>query len=154
MDGAGDPVYIYDQDEESNATGYIYLAGLEWDTYNITVDPVTNWGINETDPPQPIILMPQDDLTVTLTLEPMAVDSLITVIVDIDDAPVAGASVTVTNVLGYDEEILTGSAGQAFFTPLANVTTTVEVIKAGFEDYLNEFIVNGYTTEPVIMVVP
>ena len=154
LDGDGQPVWKYDQDKTTDALGTISLENIEWDTYDIAVGAGSGYDINSSDPAIPIVLMPLDSRGVNIVLEPTADDSLITVVTDVNDAPIEGASVQVANVLGYDNIIITGSAGQAFFTPLANVTTTVEVIKAGYENYLNEFIVNGYTTEPVIMVAP
>jgi len=78
----------------------------------------------------------------------------LTIVKDVNDQPVSGASVHVTNVLGYDNTLTTSSAGQAFFTPLSEATTTISVSKSGYSDYNNQIIVNGYTYEPVIMTVP
>ena len=155
LDGDGDSVYKFDEDRTSNASGIIDMNNIEWDNYTITVDSgATGYDINEIDPPNPVVIMPLDSRGVNVKLESTAAHSLIVVVKDVEDAPIDGANVQVTNVLGYDNTILTGSAGQAFFTPLSNVTTTVGVTKAGYENYLNEILLEGYTLEPVIMVGP
>lgn len=154
LNGEGAPVYKFDQDKISEATGTIDMSNIEWDNYYITVDPASGYDINEIDPPSPVQIMPLDSTPVNLKLEPTAEHSLIVVVKDAEEVPLDEASVHVTNVLGYDNTIITGSAGQAFFTPLANATTTVVVTKSGYEDYVNEILLQGYTTEPVTMVVP
>ena len=130
------------------------MNGLEWDNYEITVASATGYDINEIDPPAPVALMPLDSLGVNLKLEPTAANSLIVAVKDVEDTPVEGASVRVTNNQGYDKTIITGSAGQVFFTPLSQATTTVAVTKSDYEDYSDELQVSGYTYEPVIMVLP
>jgi len=154
LDGNGDPVLKFNQDKISNASGVINMSAIEWDNYEITVAAATGYDVNEIDPPAPVALMPLDSLGVNLKLEPTAVDSLIVTVKDVEDAPIEGASVRVTNNQGYDKTIITGSAGQTFFTPLSNATTTVAVAKSGYEDYSNEIQVSGYSYEPVIMVAP
>ncbi|OGG95715.1 hypothetical protein A2V95_03490 [Candidatus Kuenenbacteria bacterium RBG_16_41_7] len=154
LDGNGEPVLKFNEDKVSNASGVINMNGLEWDNYEITVASATGYDINEIDPPAPVALMPLDSLGVNLKLEPTAANSLIVAVKDVEDTPVEGASVRVTNNQGYDKTIITGSAGQVFFTPLSQATTTVAVTKSDYEDYSDELQVSGYTYEPVIMVLP
>jgi len=154
LDGNDQPVLKFNEDKISNASGVINMSDIEWDNYEITVVAATGYDINEIDPPAPVALMPLDSLGVNLKLEPTAAHSLIVTVKDVEDATVEGASVRVTNSQGYDKTIITGSAGQTFFTPLSNATTTVAVTKSGYEDYSNEIQVSGYSYEPVIMVVP
>lgn len=153
-DSEGDKVYKYDELKTTDVNGNITMNNMEWDTYELIVASSTGYNISETSPAQPIILAPNDAISVVLTLEPQAEHSLIVVVKDVDDQPVEGALVHTTNVLGFDSATTTKSAGQAFFTPMAEATTTVEVTKPGYQDYLNEFILYGYTMEPVILVVP
>ncbi len=154
LDGEGDPVYKFDEDDVSNASGVISLTNIEWDDYTITIDASSGYDINQTDPIMPVAILPLDNTTVTVKLEPTADHSLLAIVKDINDQPVEGASVNVTNVDGYDKTIITSSAGQAFFTPLTEATTTITVTKAGYDNYTNEFMVSGYTYEPVIMSIP
>ncbi len=154
LDGEGEPVYKFDSQENSGANGVITLNNIEWDSYSLSVNTTTGYDINEINPPQPIELLPLDDKSVTVKLEPTADHSLLVIVKDVNDQPVADATVEVTNVLGYDKTLVTASAGQAFFSPLSNATTTVSVTKTGYTDYTNEIMVNGYTYEPVIMTAP
>ena len=151
LDGDGEPVLKFDEDRTSNASGVIDMSQIEWDSYEITIAVSSGYDIHEIDPPLPIELAPNDSKGINVKLEPIAANSLIAVVKDVEDAPVAGANVHVTNVLGYDNTLITGSAGQAFFTPLTSATTTIEVIKTGYDDYLNEIQLEGYTMEPVTM---
>ena len=153
-DGEGDEVYKYDEIKTSDASGNIVMNNIEWDNYVLIVASSTGYNISETSPAQPVALSPNDAISVVLTLEPQAEHSLIVVVKDVNDQPIEGALVHTTNVLGFDNATTTKSAGQAFFTPLAEATTTVEVTKTGYQNYSNEFILYGYTTEPVILVVP
>ena len=154
LDGDGEPVYKIDGDYVNNGSGTINMEGIEWDNFNITVDGGTGYDINSQSTPNPVPIMPLDSLGVILILEPTANHSLIVVVKDEEDVSVEGASVQVTNVFGFDDTILTGSAGQAFFTPLSAATSTVSVSKSGYDNYYSEIQVNGYTFEPVIMSVP
>ncbi len=154
LDGNGDPVYKFDENDISNTSGIINLNDIEWDDYTITIDASSGYDINETDPVVPVAILPLDNTTVTVKLEPTADHSLLAIVKDVNDQPIEGASVKVTNVDGYDKTILTSSAGQAFFTPLTEATTTIAVTKIGYDDYNNEFMVSGYTYEPVIMSTP
>jgi len=154
LDGAGEPIYKYDEDQTADAGGIIDLNNMEWDDYSITIDETGGYNINETDPLTPVALMPLDDVQVNVKLEPASDHSLLAIVKDINDQPIDAASVQVTNMTGYDETILTGTAGQAFFPNLSGVTTTVTVIKSGYEDYGNSFSIWGYVYEPVIMIIP
>lgn len=154
LDGEGDPVYKFDSYQESDANGVINLNSIEWDNYQIEIDSSTGYDINEIDPPLPIELLPMENEQVTVKLEPSAENSLLAIVKDENSQPIEGATVHVTNVLGYDETLVTGTAGQAFFSPLDNATTTIEVIKSGYETYSNEILLYGYTYEPVILTAP
>lgn len=151
-DSGGDLVYKYNESKTTNFAGNIVLPNMEWDTYNMTVSEASGYDIAEVDPPQPIVLPVNSSQDVVITLDPAAEHSLLTVVKDIEGLPIAGASVHVTNSFGYDNTLETGLAGQAFFTPLNNATTTVEVTHGSYQYYLNEFILSGYTVEPVILV--
>ena len=154
LDGEGEPVYKFDNEENSGASGIIDLSNIEWDSYNISISTTSGYDINEISPPEPIELLPEETKSVTVKLEPTADHSLLVIVKDVNDQPLGNANVQVTNVLGYDKVSATSDAGQAFFTPLDNATTTVKVTKSGYSDYNNEIMVNGYTYEPVIMTTP
>lgn len=154
LDGNGEAVYKFDKQETSNSQGMIALNDIEWDNYHIAIASSTGYDISEINPPQPIAVLPDDNKQVTVKLKPTADNSLLAIVKDVNGNPIEEASVHVTNVNGYDQTILTGSAGQAFFSPLDNVTTTIAVSKSGYSDYSNEILLYGYTYEPVILTVP
>ena len=151
-DGEGNFIYKFDQDKTTNIDGNIVLFNIEWGTYTITIAETSGYNISETNPAQPIFLGPNITEMITVILEPLAEHSLLTMVKTAEASPIAGATAHVTNTVGYDATLITGSAGQTFFTPLAFATTTVTVTCDGYLDYENEFIVNGYTTEPVVLV--
>ncbi len=152
LDGDGLPVYKFDDTFYTNASGQVNLEDIEWDDYHIDVPTSTGFSIAQSDPPQPVELMPLDSQGVDIKVEPTEDHSLLTVVEDQNGDPIEAAEVLVTNSLGYNATSTTSSAGQSYFSPLSNTTTTVEVSKSGYETYSNEFIVNGYVTEPVILV--
>jgi prepilin-type N-terminal cleavage/methylation domain-containing protein len=154
LDGDGQPVYKFDEDRISNSGGMIDINNIEWDNYEITIDAAGGYDIHELNPPNLVQVLPTDHAAIYADLESTAPYSLIVIVQNVEAVPVVGASVQVTNISGYDNTILTGSAGQAFFTPLDNVATTVDVSKAGYDNYLNDILLQGYTYEPVTMTIP
>ncbi|HRY63481.1 MAG TPA: carboxypeptidase-like regulatory domain-containing protein, partial [Patescibacteria group bacterium] len=89
-DGAGNLVYKYEADLFTNAGGDIYLTDIEWDTYTITVLAASGYDIAETDPIQPVLLLPEATQALLVTLRPTAEHSLLTIVRDVDASPVAG----------------------------------------------------------------
>lgn len=151
-DGSGNNVYKYNQTLTSSGVGNIILPGREWDNYTLAMPEASNYNIAATMPIQPIGLVPGVGQTVTVVLEPKAAHSLLVIVRDVDGLAIDGATVKVKNGTSYNKTLTTGIAGQAFFTPLENATTTVEVEHGSYQRYSDEFVLSGYTTDPVILV--
>lgn len=148
----GEDVYKYDEEKASDSLGNIILNNMEWDTYNFTLPVTSDYDVAETNPAQPVYLAPGVSQAVSLTLKSKAEHSLLTVVRDVDNNTIEGAEVRVTNVFGYDKNLSTGVAGQAFFTPLVKATTTIVVTHPEYQGYSDELIINGYTTNPIILI--
>ncbi len=154
-DGAGNPIYKYDQNFTTDNLGQITLTNLEWDSYTLTVPTSTSFNLGGSNPSQPLNLLPNTTQNIILTLVPQSQNSLLVVIKDAQTNPIENATVRLYNLsLGLDETLSSSSSGQSYFTPWQNATSTLQVTKDGYLDYQIEVVIDGYTTENVIMTMP
>jgi len=153
-DSGGQPIYKYSQNHDSGVTARVSINNLEWDVYDMS-SPMINpnlYDIAASDPPEPINVEPDTSNNLTLYLAPHAPNTLL---ITIKDPLITSASVRLFKS-GYDETILSGFTGQAFFTPLqTGIDYSLEVIKTGYQDYLledveilNQTEINIIMTEP------
>lgn len=118
QDGDGNDVYKVDASAQTNASGQATHAGLEGDTYDVTIDGVTTgYDIKETDPLVPLALNPADDTTLTLTLIPHTAISLQVTVVGPTGLPIDNATLQLTGV-DFDDTQGTGPLGQVYFGDL------------------------------------
>jgi len=148
----GDPVYKYDQELITGVNGCVLLEAIEWDSYFFEVVEGSLWDIADINPSQPFLLMPEDEAQINIEMEPNSNFSLLLVVKDINNNSINQAYVDVSNVIGYNQATTTSLAGQAFFSPLDEATTTIEVGKMGYATYTNDILLVGYTVEPVILI--
>lgn len=155
FDAEGDPVYKYNQNKISSTLGQIILNEIEWDTYHFTLPETSVYNISNTTPPQPLNLLPNTTIDVTLTLVPKAEHSVLVLVKDVNSTPLTGAQVHLYNYsLGLDQTLTTDEAGQTYFTPWQEATSSLEVIKEGFENYTDELEVSSYYIENVVLTQP
>ncbi len=149
------PVYKYDQDKKTSATGLINLTNLEWDSYHFTPLNHEPYNISESSPIQPLNLSPNTSTTISLTLAPKETHSVLVIVKDIDSQPIADAKVHLFNTdLSLDSTATTTNAGQAYFAPWQAATTTLEVNKIGYNTYQDVLDIFGYYTETITLTSP
>ncbi len=146
QDAQEQPVYKYNQNHTSDSQGRVTISGLEWDTYEFSVDPsLTNLDLVSTQPTQPISLAPDTTLQVTLFLE--ARNSLLITVQDLNtQEPIFSAQARLTNSqLNYDQTLNTDQAGQAFFVPLAQGSYNIQIQALGYEGLESTIQISGQT---------
>ncbi len=129
--GSTTPVYKYQQSLSTDGNGDRNLTSLEWDTYQLTVDAATGYDIAELCPVQPIVLNPNTDLDVSVTLEPHTTRSVRVVVVDPSGAPLPDASVHLYGT-GYDQTNETSDCGQVFFSNPGTSAYTLDTSLTGY----------------------
>lgn len=154
-DALGNPIYKYDETKTTDGSGHLHLSNMEWDSYIFSMPAGASYNISETSPFQPFDLLPNTPTDINITLEPEDQFSVLVVVKDIDGNPITDVSLRLFDKnFVKDETATTTDAGQFFFTPWFNASTTVQTIKDGFENYENNFDVDGYHIENIIMVAP
>jgi len=146
------PVLKYSQEHTTDSNGHIDILNLEWDSYSFYVDrETTGLDLIETQPPQPVDLLPNTSQSVTLVLE--SENSLLVTVKDANTLePIFAASVRVYNIdLGYDNIRPTDENGQAFFIPLEQSSYDLEVQMDGYQTYTGTVSVSGDTTETIVL---
>jgi prepilin-type N-terminal cleavage/methylation domain-containing protein len=154
-DETGKPVYKYDEIKTTNSLGHIILNNMETESYDFSISESEPYNLSETNPIQPIDLLPGDNAQIDLTLSPKSQNSVLIIVKDVNENPIQDASVRLFDELySLDETATTTETGQIYFAPWQKTTTTMEVIKTGYENYNYIFLVDGYDTETVIMTEP
>jgi hypothetical protein len=149
VDASGATIYKYQQNFSSDSNGQIALNGLEWDSYKITVNgATTGYDIADSAPAQPVALNPNANQTVILKLAAHQTNTLLVTVADAGGLPLAGASVRLYKT-GYDKLKLASVSGQAFFSPLAAATYTLEIKMTGYQDWTGQIIVSGQAEQIV-----
>jgi len=146
------PVYKYSKNHTSEASGYLNIPNLEWDSYNFSSVTTTEMELIEVLPSQPISLLPATTTKVSLYFR--AENTLLVKVLDASSSePIFGANVRVFNqTLGYDSSKPTDETGKAFFLPLKENLYNLEVAKSGYEFYSTAVEVSGSTVETVFLV--
>ncbi|MFH2105265.1 MAG: carboxypeptidase regulatory-like domain-containing protein [Parcubacteria group bacterium] len=135
--------------QSTDGAGQLVLSDIEWDSYN-TIEADANFDVVEINPPNPNNVAPNDDRTTIVTLTSHADHTLRVVVHDNDDVSLADATVHLYGN-GFDDTKQTGTAGQAFFTPLQAMTYTLEISKTGYIDFSDPTDVSDQTVREVLM---
>lgn len=153
-DAGGNPIYKYQENLSTNASGQITIADLEWDSYKITVNGVaTGYNIANSSPPQPVNVNPDSNQTTVLKLANYQTHTLLVSVKDAAGLPLAGASIRLYRT-GYNKLKLATDSGQAFFSPLLNTTYTLEVKMSGYQDWQEIVDVSGQTEKIIVLTPP
>lgn len=152
-DTEGKPVLKYSQRQISNSSGQIGINNLEWDSYSFYIDK-SETGLNliETQPVQPVDLLPDTFQSVTLVLK--AENTLLITVKDSSTLnPIFAASARVYSVsLGYDVQKPTDEFGQVFFVPLEESYYNLEIVSSGYQVYSGTIFVSGDTASTVNLI--
>lgn len=152
LDGENQPVIRNKfEGEITDGNGDVNLSDIEWDNYTISENHV-DYDLAEINPPNPVIVSPNENKAVVLTLADHADNTLRVVVLDSGDNPIEDASVRIYSST-YDETQQTSSAGQVFFTPLITDTYTLEVTKSGYVDVSDSVDVVGQTVNETVLAI-
>ncbi len=154
-DGAGNPVYKYDQDIITPENGVLTLTGMEFDTYFTTYGPgESEYNIGGINPANGLDLDPATSGNIGIFMVPKTDFNLLTTLLDIDTkSPIYPANVNLSKE-GYDETRGVTDYGQVFFESLENTAYTINITVPGYNT-INELInTNGpiwktYELEPL-----
>lgn len=141
------PVYKYQRSHSTDSGGSLALSGLEWDSYDLSLD-TSAYVIYEACEPLPYRLDPGVKADLKLTLLPTPTRSLHVYVLDINLEPVPGATVTLSNASVNDLDT-TSACGQTIFASgLPSATDyVVDVSAAGYTDTTQENItIDGNNT--------
>lgn len=135
VDGAGDSVYVVDEEGQTDAAGQANHGNLPWDTYDLVVDgPATGYDIMETSLLLPLAVNPGEALDMTVKLTPHLPLFLHVTVTSPEGLPVDNATVRLVGP-GVDKEWGTGVLGQVFFNDLPNVSGYELTVSApGFQE--------------------
>lgn len=130
----------------------IKTVELEWDTYNIAIDGVTEgYDIKEVRGILPYIMSPNITDTLTFVLVPHTSRTLHITVTDTNNNPQIGASVQLT-ATGYNETLETSIYGQVFFTGLSTNDYTISITKSGYSGHTDVTTVDGNVMYRVNMI--
>ncbi len=147
-DSEEDPVYKYSITTASDVNGRKNLAGLEWDNYFFSIDPLSDLDLISTNPStQPISLLPDTAMDIKLYLD--AQNSFLTTVQNsLTLEPVFSAEVRLRNSsLGYDTILYTNEKGQAYFIPLENALYDLEIQAPAYSGFSGSASVSGDTAK-------
>jgi len=154
IDGAGQPVYVFDYTGQTDATGSATHEELVWDSYALTIDgAAAGYDIKETNMLLPISVDPAEAVDLVVTLTPHTTISLHVSVATAAGLPVDNATVRIT-ATGVDETNITGAVGQVFFPDLLLPGDyALEVSAPGFTDLVSTVTVSG-TTRTTVQMTP
>lgn len=153
LDINNQPIYKYVQSLTTNFEGTANILNLEWDSYRITVSPVTGYDIANSFPSQPVNLNPDSDQTVIIKLASHQANTLLVAVKNSAGQPLVGADVRLYRT-GYDKSKLASDSGQVFFSPLIQAVYNLEIKIAGYQDWLSEVDVSGQGEQIILMTTP
>ncbi len=136
-----DPIYNLDEEEQTNSSGEKQYEEISPGQYSFTLsDSVTEYELIGTNPASPFSLLSEDDLNLEVRLASKDMTSVLVSVKKAESSTVlAGANVKLSNLSGYEEEIITDDNGTAFFpktsTPLIAGTYNLEITADGYEEY-------------------
>lgn len=131
---------VYKTSINSNTGGFtVQIPGLEWDTYELIL---TNFFHNlaGSNPIFPIALSPGSSLTVPFIAGPYSQSSLLLIVKDAQDQPLASASANLKNMgLSYDLTKVTNATGsvdfgQVFFSNLSPAVYNYQISLPGYKE--------------------
>lgn len=152
-DALGNPIYKYEQNLNTDASGQIVISNLEWDTYKISVSASSGYDIANSEPPQPVAVNPGAIQTTILKLAAHFSDTFLVTVQNSAGQPLAGASVRLYKS-GYDKTKLSSASGQAFFSPLSAAVHNLEIQMSGYQDWTGTVDIAGQTELVVVMTPP
>ncbi len=152
----GDPVYKYQQTHVTTTGGVVTIAVVEPDTYTITFPINSSVDLAGITPFSPFIVAAGSSQSVKVVAAAASASSLLTLITDSNNVPLATASVNLsqgtfeaTKSTGLADK---GDFGQAFFGNLTDEIYDLRVNLPSFQEATASVQIAGDTIEKVILV--
>ncbi len=152
LDSSGHQILKYQQNLSTDSAGQITIDDLEWGFYKITVNgAATGYDIANSSPSQPVNINPASNQTTILRLANHRTHTLLITVKDSGGLAIEGATARLSKT-SYDKTKISSDSGQAFFSPLTSSDYTLEVKKAGFDDWSGQVDVSEQTEQNVSML--
>jgi hypothetical protein len=157
-DSGGQFIYKFDHDIATDATGSATIEGIEWDSYYILPLLTPTKDIAATNPLNPIIVNPDEELQASYSASPATTNSLIVLHRDSNENPIASIAATLKDDAGYEEVYQNATEpgsvdySQSFFNDLEEKNYTIYATASGYQPFTDTIYVNGYTTENIHLI--
>lgn len=143
------PIYKYEETNQTNGSGTVLVSNLEWDTYRTGI--LGGYNIYESCQPQPVALDPSESETVDVIVVPETTHSLLVSVRNDSGVLLEGATVRLYRT-GYDVSQNTSLCGQSYFSGLTENTYSADVTLSGYTDNVSFVIdVNGESSGIIIL---
>lgn len=157
-DGAGNPIYKYDYDLQTDSGGLLTISDLEWDNYNLTVDEAgINLNISESCTPQPRSIAPGVSIVTDILLSSYTANSLLLSVTNISGDLIQDSDIRLYR-LPYDNTQKSSSCGQTFFSSLSKGTVvngnpySIDISKIGYTSAtISDVEVNGASKINIVL---
>ncbi|MDO8576707.1 MAG: carboxypeptidase regulatory-like domain-containing protein [bacterium] len=150
--GPAGAVYKYDASHTTNASGVLTVANLEWDSYTLSVAPVTGYDIASACSPQPVVLAPNSTAAIGIYFAPDTTNNLLVDVKSSTGSLVSGATVRLTKGGSYDTTKISDACGQTFFSGLTNGNYSLTVSAPGYQTFNSSGVdVTGTTNHSVTL---
>lgn len=155
-DTNGDPVYKFDQDISTDASGAFNIPDLEWDTYDISLQTGTGLDIAGSSLLVPLSVLPGSTTDLDMTFQTESANNLLTIFTNASGDQIASVSATLSDSGSFEETIFSGEEsdpdfGQSFFSDLDAGNYTIEATASGYLDYSNSLEIGGKEQETIIL---
>ncbi len=155
-DTLDNPIYKYNSVITTDASGNLTISNMEWDSYSIKTATASAQTSSGTNPLLPVLLSPNVNTTLTLTLSAKTTNSLLAAFTDAARNPIASVSATLRDGA---VAIATSSAGlstdpdfgEVFFSNLGAKTYSIEASASGYPVATISAAVNGNTYQEIIL---
>lgn len=144
-----DPVYKFEQDFATDASGNLTITDVEWDNYTLSL-PGGTYDIAGTNPLLPFVVLPDTTFDFDFTLAASSANSLLITFLDDTAQPIASVSANLANIPLYDDTLTSGGTtdpdfGQVFFPDLSAANYNLTATASGYLDHTESVTVSGYT---------
>ena len=133
--GPAGAVYKYEASHTTNSSGTLTIPNLEWDSYTLSVAPVTGYDIASACSPQPVVLAPNSTAAIGIYFAPDTTNNLLVDVKNTTGSIISGASVRLTKGGSYDTTKISDACGQAFFSGLTNGNYSLAVSAPGYQTF-------------------
>lgn len=149
-------IHKYDEILTTDSSGLIELNDIEWDNYQIIITD-SSYNLAGSNPHLPYSLVPDTAAQISLSLNPETQHSLLVLVTNSQDDPLASASARLVNEgVEYDETVLTGDLqdpdfGQAYFGGLNSIQYSLSVTLENYEEATASMQIDGEVFENIIL---